>query len=68
MLMAKKKTIKKTPSSNKKLSTPKNYKKQKIIFGSLLMLLSIALFIAFISFFYTWKFDPDLFSKYKKMK
>ena len=62
--MAKKKTIKKTPSSNKKLSTPKNYKKQKIIFGSLLMLLSIALFIAFISFFYTWKIDQDQISEF----
>ena len=62
--MAKKKTINKTPSSKKKLSTPKNYKKQKIIFGSLLMLLSIALFIAFISFFYTWKVDQDQISEF----
>lgn len=57
MLMALKKKTKKTPSSTKKLSTTKNFKKQKIIFGSLLMLLSIALCIAFISFFYTWKID-----------
>lgn len=62
--MAKKKIIKKTPSSKKKLSTPKNYKKQKIIFGSLLMLLGIALFIAFISFFYTWKVDQDQISEF----
>ncbi len=62
--MAKKKTINKKPSSKKKLSTPKNYKKQKIIFGSLLVLLSIALFIAFTSFFYTWKVDQDQISEF----
>lgn len=64
MLMAVKKKTKKTPSSTKKLSTTKNFKKQKIIFGSLLMLLSIALFIAFISFFYTWKIDHSQISEF----
>ncbi len=64
MLMAVKKKTKKTSSSTKKLSTTKNFKKQKIIFGSLLILLSIALFIAFISFFYTWKTDHSQLSEF----
>ena len=64
MLMAVKKKTKKSPSSTKKLSTTKNFKKQKIIFGSLLMLVSIALCMAFISFFYTWKIDHSQISEF----
>ncbi|UOB17758.1 DNA translocase FtsK [Abyssalbus ytuae] len=57
--MARKKKTQKISSSKNKQSTTKNFKKQKIIFGSLLMLLSIALIIAFVSFFYTWKVDQS---------
>ncbi|WP_046744493.1 DNA translocase FtsK [Kordia zhangzhouensis] len=61
--MAKKKTVKKT----KKTPRVPKFKKpdftltrqHRIVLGSLLMLLSIALFIAFISFFFTWEVDQS---------
>ena len=63
-LMAKrvKKTNTSTPKS-KKISF-KLSKQQKIIFGSLLMLLSIALFFSFISYFNTWQEDQSILSNF----
>ena len=61
--MAKKKTVKKT----KKTPRVPKFKKpdftltrqHRLILGSLLMLFAIALFIAFVSFFFTWKVDQS---------
>jgi S-DNA-T family DNA segregation ATPase FtsK/SpoIIIE len=39
-------------------------KQNKIILGSLIMLLSIALFFSFISFYFTWKDDQSLLSEF----
>ena len=38
--------------------------KQKIIFGSLLMLLSIAFLMAFVSYFFTWQQDQSILSEF----
>ncbi len=64
--MAKKKTAKKSTRRSTK-SKPKTTKKinlrlskqNKIVLGSLLMLVSIALFIAFISYFFNWRLDQS---------
>lgn len=61
--MAKKKPVKKT----KKTPRVPKFKKpdftltrqHKIVLGSLLMLFAVALFIAFISFFFTWEVDQS---------
>ncbi|WP_298423170.1 DNA translocase FtsK [uncultured Kordia sp.] len=61
--MAKKKPVKKT----KKAPRVPKFKKpdftltrqHKIVLGSLLMLFAVALFIAFISFFFTWEVDQS---------
>ena len=58
--MAKKKT--KAKSSTTKTTKKRSYKlsnQQKLIFGSLLMILGILLFIAFLSFFFTGKADQS---------
>ncbi len=39
-------------------------KKNKIIFGSLLVFLSIALFFSFISYFFTWQEDQSLLAEF----
>ncbi|WP_430412880.1 DNA translocase FtsK [Kordia sp.] len=61
--MAKKKTVKKTSKTPR---VPKFKKpdftitrQHKIVLGSLLMLFAVALFIAFISFFFTWEIDQS---------
>ncbi len=57
--MAKKKAKTKTVSKR----TPKSFvisKQNKIVLGSLIMLVSIALFFSFASFFFTWKNDQSL--------
>ncbi len=63
--MAKKKTAKKTTTRKKtkpiSFSVPKQY---QIVFGIMLMLLSIALLIAFVSYFYTWQQDQSLLSDF----
>ncbi|MFI2743238.1 DNA translocase FtsK [Zhouia sp. PK063] len=63
--MARKKTTKSKKSTAK---TPRKKfsfsKQQKIILGSLLMLFSIALCIAFVSFFFTWKQDQSLLTEF----
>jgi S-DNA-T family DNA segregation ATPase FtsK/SpoIIIE len=66
--MAKKKTSNKTA---KKKSTTKIKKpnftlsnQQKLVFGSLLLILGILLFIAFLSFFFTGKADQSIISEF----
>ena len=66
--MAKKKTSNKT---TKKKSTTKIKKpnftlsnQQKLVFGSLLLILGILLFIAFLSFFFTGKADQSIISEF----
>jgi len=66
--MAKKKTSNKTA---KKKSTTKIKKpnftlsnQQKLVFGSLLLILGILLFIAFMSFFFTGKADQSIISEF----
>ena len=65
MRMAKKKTVKKKtpPKKNKtaSFSIPRHY---KILFGALLMLFSIGLFLAFVSYFFTWQQDQSLLSDF----
>ncbi|MBA6151468.1 DNA translocase FtsK [Gelidibacter maritimus] len=58
--MAKKKTKAKS-STKKKIKKPnlKLSSQQKLIFGSLLMILGVLLFIAFLSFFFTGKADQS---------
>lgn len=59
--MAKKK--RKTKSSRKR--APLRLSKQnKVILGSLLVLLSIALFFSFISFYFTWQDDQSLLTEF----
>lgn len=59
--MAKKKTVKtkRTKSSRKKISFALS-RPQKIIFGSGLILLGLALFLSFISHLFTWKDDQSI--------
>ncbi|MGI9545767.1 MAG: DNA translocase FtsK 4TM domain-containing protein [Flavobacteriaceae bacterium] len=60
--MAKRK--KKTkPTTRKKLSFSLS-KQNKIILGSLLVLLSIALFFSFISYYFTWQQDQSLLTEF----
>ncbi|WP_222984321.1 FtsK/SpoIIIE family DNA translocase [Flagellimonas meishanensis] len=62
--MAKKRTKSKSTSS-KKSFTLKLSKQNKIIFGSLLIVLSIALFFSFLSYYFTWQEDQSLLSEFK---
>ena len=61
--MAKKKTVKKTKKTPRvpKFKKPDFTltKQHKIVLGSLLMLFAVSLFIAFISFFFTWEADQS---------
>ena len=64
--MAKKRTkskTKKTTGAPKKVSF-KLSKQNKIIFGSLLIVLSIALFFSFMSFYFTWQEDQSMLSQF----
>ncbi len=61
--MAKKATKTKSRST-KKTSTFTLSKQNKIILGSLLMLLSVALFFSFVSFYFTWQEDQSLLSEF----
>ncbi len=64
--MAKKRTkskSKKTTTAKKKVSL-KPSKQNKIIFGSLLIVLSIALFFSFMSFYFTWQEDQSMLSQF----
>ncbi|WP_281543052.1 FtsK/SpoIIIE family DNA translocase [Maribacter aestuarii] len=60
-----KKATKTKPKTAKKGSPFKISKQNKIIIGSLLMLLSIALFFSFVSFYFTWQDDQSLLSEFK---
>lgn len=51
-------------SSAKKKQGLKVSKKNKIIFGSFLIVLSLALFFSFISFYFTWQEDQSLLSEF----
>ena len=61
--MAKKRTKSKSTSSKKSFSF-KPSKQNKIIFGSLLIVLSIALFFSFMSYYFTWQEDQSLLSEF----
>ena len=61
--MAKKKT-KSKPASSKKGFSFKLSKQNKIILGSLLVLLSVALFFSFISFYFSWQADQSLLTEF----
>ncbi len=61
--MAKKRKKTKPTSSKKKVSF-KFSKQNKIILGSLLVLLSIALFFSFISYYFTWQEDQSMLSEF----
>jgi len=60
--MAKRKK-KSRPKSGKRLSF-KLSKQNKVILGSLLVLLSIALFFSFISYYFTWQEDQSLLTEF----
>ncbi len=59
-----KKARKTKPKSTKKGSSFAISKQNKIILGSLLTLLSIALFFSFISFYFNWQDDQSLLSEF----
>ncbi|WP_224491150.1 FtsK/SpoIIIE family DNA translocase [Robertkochia flava] len=62
--MARKKNRKNKSSSGNNLPKFQLAHQQKIILGSLLMLLSIGCFIAFVSFFSSWQSDQSLISEF----
>ncbi len=62
--MAVKKKPKKKTTTLKKKRSLKLSKQNKIILGSLLMLLGIALFIAFVSFFFNWQDDHSTIASF----
>ena len=59
-----KKVKKSKPKTTKKGTSYTLSKQNKIILGSLLVLLSIALFFSFISFYFTWQNDQSLLSEF----
>ena len=61
--MAKKRT-KSKPTSAKKGFSLKLSKQNKIILGSLLIVLSIALFFSFMSYYFTWQEDQSMLSEF----
>ena len=66
--MAKKKTKAKSSTTPKTKKTPRKFgikltNQQKLIFGSLLVILGILLFVAFLSFFFTGKADQSTLSE-----
>jgi S-DNA-T family DNA segregation ATPase FtsK/SpoIIIE len=62
--MARKKTLKKTHSSTPKKRSFSLSKQNKIVLGSFIMLISIALCIAFISFFFNWQADQSALGEF----
>ncbi|SHG26540.1 FtsK/SpoIIIE family DNA translocase [Flagellimonas flava] len=62
--MAKKRTKSKSKPAKKSFSL-KLSKQNKIIFGSLLIVLSIALFFSFISYYFTWQEDQSMLTEFK---
>ena len=63
--MAKKRRTSKKASTGKKPPSFRLSKQNKIIFGSLLIVLAIALFFSFASYFFTWQEDQSLLSEFK---
>ncbi|MDC6364856.1 MULTISPECIES: FtsK/SpoIIIE family DNA translocase [Flavobacteriaceae] len=63
--MAKKRTKSKSTSSSKKGLSLKPSKQNKIIFGSLLIVLSIALFFSFMSYYFTWQEDQSMLTEFR---
>src|SRR5690606_17589175 len=59
-----KKEKKPKSAPTKKGFTPKISKQNKDILGSLLMLLGIALFFSFVSFYFTWEADQSLLTEF----
>ncbi|MEX0287934.1 MAG: DNA translocase FtsK 4TM domain-containing protein [Flavobacteriaceae bacterium] len=59
-----KKRKKSTRTSTKKGTSLKLSKQNKIILGSLLVLLSLALFFSFISFYFSWQDDQSLLTEF----
>lgn len=62
--MAKKRTKSKSSTPNKRISL-KLSKQNRIITGSLLIVLSIALFFSFMSYYFTWQEDQSLLTEFK---
>jgi DNA segregation ATPase FtsK/SpoIIIE, S-DNA-T family len=62
--MAKKKTTKKKSKPKLKKSNFTLSNQQKLVFGSLLLILGILLFIAFLSFFFTGKADQSILTEF----
>jgi len=62
--MAKKKTTKKKASKKTKKLSYKLSNQQKLVFGSLLLILGILLFIAFLSHFFTGQADQSTLSEF----
>jgi S-DNA-T family DNA segregation ATPase FtsK/SpoIIIE len=52
------------PTTSKKRRSLRLSRQNKIILGSLLILLSIALFFSFISFYFTWQDDQSLLTEF----
>ncbi|MBT8280081.1 MAG: DNA translocase FtsK 4TM domain-containing protein, partial [Muriicola sp.] len=52
------------PTAKKKRTSIRFSRQNKIILGSLLILLSIALFFSFISFYFTWQEDQSLLTEF----
>ncbi len=63
--MAKKRRTSKKTSAAKKSSSFGLSKQNKIILGSLLIVLAIALFFSFVSYFFTWQEDQSLLTEFK---
>lgn len=59
-----KKVKKPKSTNNKKGFSLKLSQQNRIIFGGLLMLLSIALFFSFVSFYFTWQDDQSLLTEF----
>ncbi|WP_190808902.1 DNA translocase FtsK [Flagellimonas sp. S3867] len=62
--MAKKRTKSKKPTPAKKGFSFRLSKQNKIILGSLLIVLSIALFFSFMSYYFTWQEDQSILSEF----
>src|SRR5665811_1105541 len=59
-----KKVRKSKPKTRKKGFSLRLSKQNKIILGSLLILLSMALFFSFVSFYFTWQDDQSLLTEF----
>ncbi|XLS30614.1 DNA translocase FtsK [Flavobacteriaceae bacterium M23B6Z8] len=62
--MARKKTTKSKNTSKRSFPAFKITKQHQLVLGSLFVLLSIALFVAFISYFFTWQDDQSTLTEF----